>query len=111
MRTIAYRVAPSRAATVGVPLPTLKTPASGEGTTVACATCVTGAGGYEADMTEQNGRQQGQGKTGGLPGHHADARTRELPADQLDDTVAMGESVAPPSTSGQGTEEEDERRE
>lgn len=60
-------------------------------------------------MTEDNGRQEGLGKTGGLPGHHADARTRELPADQLDDTVAMGDSVAPPSTSGHGREEDSER--
>lgn len=58
-------------------------------------------------MTEQNGRQEGLGKTGGLPGHHADARTRELPTDQLDDTVGMGDSVAPPSTGEQAHEEDD----
>lgn len=42
-------------------------------------------------MSEETGRQEGLGKTAGLPGHHADPRTRHLPADQLDDTVAMGD--------------------
>jgi hypothetical protein len=42
-------------------------------------------------MTEETGRQSGPGKTGGLPGDHADPRTRELPEDQSDDTVAMGD--------------------
>lgn len=45
-------------------------------------------------MSDQTGRQEGLGKTGGLPGHHADPRTRELSEDERDDTVAMGD-VAP----------------
>ena len=51
--------------------------------------------------SKETGRQTGLGKTGGLPGHHADPRTRIVPADERDDTVAMGD-VAP------GAEAEDE---
>lgn len=38
--------------------------------------------------------QQGTGKTAGLPGENADPRNSEIPDDQLDSTVRMGD-VAP----------------
>lgn len=46
------------------------------------------------DTTPGPAQQHGTGKTGGLPGENADPRTRELPEDELDDTVQMGD-VAP----------------
>jgi hypothetical protein len=83
-------------------------PGNSPARSVPSATFDAGLAGYAVAMTEENGRQEGVGKTAGLPGHHADTRTRELPADQLDDTVAMGDSVAPPATAGeQGREEDD----
>jgi hypothetical protein len=42
-------------------------------------------------MTEETGRQHGVGKTGGLPGHHADPATRQISEDERADTVAMGD--------------------
>ncbi len=62
-------------------------------------------------MSEQTGRQEGLGKTGGLPGHHADPRTRELPEDQRDDTVAMGDvAPAPDADAGARTEADTDPR-
>lgn len=37
---------------------------------------------------QENGRQSGVGKTGGLPGHHADPATRLPTEDDTVDTVA-----------------------
>ncbi len=45
--------------------------------------------------SEQGGRQHGVGKTGGLPGDHADPATRYPTDDELKDTVAMGEVSEP----------------
>jgi hypothetical protein len=44
---------------------------------------------------EQGGRQHGVGKTGGLPGDHADPATRYPTDDELKDTVSMGEVSEP----------------
>jgi hypothetical protein len=44
---------------------------------------------------QQGGRQQGVGKTGGLPGDHADPATRYPTDDELKDTVSMGEVSEP----------------
>ena len=44
---------------------------------------------------EQGGRQHGVGKTGGLPGDHADPATRYPTDEELKDTVSMGEVSEP----------------
>jgi hypothetical protein len=58
-------------------------------------------------MSEESGRQQGVGKTGGLPGHHADPATRRLSEDERADTVAMGDvgDIEDEQERGQGDED------
>jgi hypothetical protein len=51
-------------------------------------------------MSEDTGRQEGLGKTGGLPGQHADPRALLLPEDERDDTVAMGDVGAAEQAEG-----------
>ena len=57
--------------------------------------------------TPENGRQQGVGKTGGLPGHHADPATRQPTADQLAEVRPVDEAPAPDPNATADTDDTD----